>query len=56
MTFLPISKSGRTRLNTIDDQFGRYFKEISGYHRQYGQKWQILQQEKATFDQIKRLL
>lgn len=43
-------------LNTIDDQFGVYFRELTSYHRQYGQKQQTLQQEIATFDQIKRLL
>jgi hypothetical protein len=48
--------SFKRSLNTIDDQFTVYFRELSGYHRQYGQRQQFLQQEIATFDQIKRLL
>ena len=48
--------SFKRSLNKIDDQFTIYFRELSGYHRQYGQKQLNLQQEIATFDQIKRLL
>lgn len=43
-------------LNTIDDQFTVYFRELIAYHKQYGQRQQNLQQEIGTFEQIKSLL
>ncbi|MFN9172943.1 MAG: hypothetical protein ACK58N_00065, partial [Synechocystis sp.] len=48
--------SFKRSLNTIDDQFTVYFRELSGYYKQYGQRQQFLQQEMTTFDQVKRLL